>query len=191
VSSNRTLLQENDTLLSDVSHEPIRMSDLERIQLDRLNRDYEPILELWRLLLESSTLNLRTGRIAQFAFVFDMHRLFEEFVAEFLRRHKNRIRLEDGCGLAKVEYQRRLGRFFGEFHMNADLMLTDDTGHSFLLDTKYKVLDLHHDIFPAKYTLLGVEPRGFEPLTSAVQRRHHTFPELSGACKIAANTRIF
>jgi hypothetical protein len=36
-----------------------------------------------------------------------------------------------------------------------------------------------------------VEPRGFEALTSAVQRRHDTFPMISGACKIAANTRIF
>jgi hypothetical protein len=35
-----------------------------------------------------------------------------------------------------------------------------------------------------------VEPRGFEPLTSAVQRRHNTLLEVSGACKIAANGRI-
>ena len=140
VSANRRLLQENDALLSDATYRPVRMSDLERIQLNRLNRDYEPILELCRLLLESSTLNLRTGRIAQFAFVFDMNRLFEEFVAEFLRRHKNQIRLGDGH-LVKVAYQRRLGRLFGEFNMDADLVLTDDAGRSFLVDTKYKVLD--------------------------------------------------
>jgi hypothetical protein len=35
-----------------------------------------------------------------------------------------------------------------------------------------------------------VEPRGFEPLTSAVQRRHNTFLELSGDCKITANTHV-
>ena len=115
--------------MSDVSHRPIRPSDLDRIQLDRLNRDYEPVLNLCRLLLESSTLNLQTGRVAQFAFVFDMNRLFEEFVAEFLRRHKSRIRLGDSH-LAKVEYQRRLGRLFGEFNMDADLVLTDDAGRS-------------------------------------------------------------
>jgi 5-methylcytosine-specific restriction enzyme subunit McrC len=141
VPSNRTLLQENDTLLSDVTHGPIRLSDLDRIQLDRLDRDYEPVLELCRLLLESSTLNLRAGRIAQFAFVFDMNRLFEEFVAEFLRRHKSRIRLGDGRRLVKVGYQRRLGRLFGEFNMDADLVLIDDAGRSFVVDTKYKVLD--------------------------------------------------
>ena len=35
-----------------------------------------------------------------------------------------------------------------------------------------------------------VEPRGFEPLTSAVQRRQDTLPEVSGACKMPANCRI-
>jgi transposase-like protein len=35
-----------------------------------------------------------------------------------------------------------------------------------------------------------VEPRGFEPLTSAVQRRINRLPEVSRACKIAANRRI-
>lgn len=140
VPSNRTLLQENDALLPDVPHRPIRKSDLDRIQLDRLDRDYESVLELCRLLLESSTLNLRTGHIAQFAFVFDMNRLFEEFVAEFLRQHRSKIRLGGGR-LVKIEYQRRLGRLFGEFNMDADLVLTDDKGSSFLVDTKYKVLD--------------------------------------------------
>jgi hypothetical protein len=36
-----------------------------------------------------------------------------------------------------------------------------------------------------------VEPRGFEPLTSAVQRRNDTLLHLSALCKIAANRGIF
>jgi hypothetical protein len=35
-----------------------------------------------------------------------------------------------------------------------------------------------------------VEPRRFEPLTSAVQRRHDTLPDLSRVCKRPANKRI-
>ena len=35
-----------------------------------------------------------------------------------------------------------------------------------------------------------VEPRGLEPLASAVQRRHHTLLELSVECKTAAKARI-
>jgi hypothetical protein len=44
---------------------------------------------------------------------------------------------------------------------------------------------------PAKQHIPRVEPRGFEPLTSAVQRRSDTFLERSRVCKIAANTLIF
>src|SRR5215216_3630591 len=35
-----------------------------------------------------------------------------------------------------------------------------------------------------------LEPRGFEPLTSAVQKRHNTLLERSVACRIPANSRI-
>ena len=46
------------------------------------------------------------------------------------------------------------------------------------------------DILPAKRWLFEVEPRGVEPLTSAVQRRHNTLLEVSRACKLAAKARI-
>jgi 5-methylcytosine-specific restriction enzyme subunit McrC len=141
VSANRSLLRKNDLLLSDVDPGIIRPSDLDRIHLDRLNRHYEPILGLCRLLLDNSTLDLRAGRVTQLAFVFDMNRLFEEFVAEFLKRHAGKIELGGGQRLEEVSYQHRLGRLFDEFDMNADLVLTDNAGDSFVVDTKYKILD--------------------------------------------------
>ncbi len=141
VLTNRVLLQENEALLSDVSPGIVRAAELDHIHLDRLNRHYEPILGLCRLLLESSTLNLSAGRISQLAFVFDMNKLFEEFVAEFLKRNASKIDLGEGRHLAGVSYQRRLGCLFGEFNMDVDLVLTDDVGDNFLVDTKYKTLD--------------------------------------------------
>jgi hypothetical protein len=44
---------------------------------------------------------------------------------------------------------------------------------------------------PAKSRFLGVDLRGFEPLTSAVvQRRHDTLLDPSEVCKIAVDKRI-
>jgi 5-methylcytosine-specific restriction enzyme subunit McrC len=119
----------------------VRPKDLARIRLDRLDREYEPLLEMCRLLLEGYAPGLRTGGIEQLAFVFDMNALFEEFVAAFLRRHKDRIELSDGRRFANIEPQRALGKQFGEFNMKVDLILTDTEGQRFLVDTKYKVLD--------------------------------------------------
>jgi 5-methylcytosine-specific restriction endonuclease McrBC regulatory subunit McrC len=48
--------------------------------------------------------------------------------------------VRDQRWLVGMEYQHNLGRLFGEFKMQADLILTDDTGTRFLVDTKYKVL---------------------------------------------------
>jgi hypothetical protein len=70
-----------------------------------------------------------------------MNALFEEFVAAFLRRHKDRIELGEGRRLTNIEPQRALGKLFGEFNMKVDLILTDTDGERFLVDTKYKVLD--------------------------------------------------
>ena len=44
--------------------------------------------------------------------------------------------------------------------------------------------------FPANQQISEVEPREFEPLTSAVQRRLDGLLKLSGACEIAAKTRF-
>jgi 5-methylcytosine-specific restriction enzyme subunit McrC len=144
VASTRRLLRENDLLLADVAQSAVRAEDVDRIHLDRLNRAYEPILELCRLLLKNSTLDLRAGRIAQLAFVFDMNLLFEEFVAEFVGRHSDRIRL-GGYRLERVKKQQPLGKLFDKFGMKVDLVLTDDSDREILLDTKYKALDAQKD----------------------------------------------
>ncbi|MBA2692926.1 MAG: hypothetical protein H0U65_10595 [Rubrobacter sp.] len=136
--ANRATLRQNDFLLADVDDAPVFVRDLDRIHLDRLAREYAPILALCRLLLENSALDLRAGRITQLAIVFDMNILFEKFVAEFLRRNKERIRI-GGCRIEKVETKENLGKLFGEFKMEVDVVLRT-SGGAYLLDTKYKVL---------------------------------------------------
>ncbi|PLS84121.1 MAG: hypothetical protein CYG60_19600 [Actinobacteria bacterium] len=144
LASTRRLLRENDVMLADVAQKVIRAEDVDQIHLDRLNRGYEPILDLCRLLLKNSTLDLRAGRIAQLAFVFDMNLLFEEFVAEFVDRHSDKIRL-GANRLAWVKKQQPLGKLFEKFGMKVDLILKDDTHHKVLLDTKYKTLGAQKD----------------------------------------------
>ena len=139
--ATQSLLRENASLLADVTDRIVRLSDLGRIHLNRLNRAYEPILDLCRLLLSQATLNVRAGHIAQLTFLFDMNRLFEAFVAAFLRRHMARIKVNSQWHVVSVTPQYWLGKLFGTFNMNVDLVLEDEAGHRILLDTKYKMLD--------------------------------------------------
>ena len=49
---------------------------------------YEPLLNIARLFIEGSALQLAAGDVTAFAFVFDMNQLFEAFAVNFIRRHR-------------------------------------------------------------------------------------------------------
>ena len=139
VSSTMALLRENNALLSGVDDRMVQPDDIDRVRLNRLNRQYEPLLQMCRLLLTHCTLDFRAGRISQLTFVFDMNRLFEEFVAEFIGRHRRHLTI-GGQAIVAVDKQHFIGRLFGEFRMLVDLVIEDNSGRQILLDTKYKTL---------------------------------------------------
>lgn len=137
----KTILEENAARLAEVSDQRVRPGDLARVHLNRLDQEYEPLLAMCRLLVDGYAPGMEAGEVEQLAFVFNMNTLFEEFVAELLRRHRDSIELDEDRRLVKVERQRVLGKLFNEFDMKVDLILEDDQGERFLVDTKYKVLE--------------------------------------------------
>jgi 5-methylcytosine-specific restriction enzyme subunit McrC len=142
IPATAAVLRENEILLGDVATVPRTIRDVDGIHLNRLNRQYEPILELCRLLLRQSTVDIRAGALQQITILFDMNRLFEEFVAEFLRRHASLVQLGPEVTVGHVRQQKYLGRLFGEFPMYVDLVVTASDGRMILVDTKYKALDI-------------------------------------------------
>lgn len=133
----KRLLELNDALLKDVTDRPVTTDDLNRIQINRLNQDYEPVLRLCRLILQSSSLDMRAGRIRQMAFTFDMAKLFEQAIAHLIQEFRSHLRI-GGRPVTSVETQSGLGRVFGEYPMKVDLKLEDDHDGRTLIDTKYK-----------------------------------------------------
>jgi hypothetical protein len=159
--------------------DPVTARDLERIHLGRLNAEYQPLPELCRLLRTGASLDFRAGRITQLAFAFDMGQLVEEF----LRSHHREVELESGHNLVEVEQKHCLGRLHGEFRMQVDLRLTDDTGRRIPLDTKYKVLDpgeRHGALSQADfYQMFGYGRAGKEAYDEIIL----LFPETGGVSK--------
>jgi 5-methylcytosine-specific restriction enzyme subunit McrC len=135
----RSRLQACLDALESVTDRPVTAGDLDRLHLNRLNREYESILRLCRLLLEDSTLGTRSGTADQLALVFNMNQLFESAIETLLRRFQNRLQI-GGRPIERVDRQVHLGSLFGEFAMQVDLVVTDDRGHRTLIDTKYKAL---------------------------------------------------
>lgn len=100
---------------------------------NRLNEDYAPLHALCRFFLDHSGPSHKRGGRSMLPFLIDMARLYELFVAEWLRVH-----LPENIILKDQATVRLGGEHKVEFRI--DLLLTDrNTGSPLcLLDTKYK-----------------------------------------------------
>lgn len=150
-TGNRRLLRDIRAWLADVQNMgEISQPDLERIHFTRLNERFHPAFNLARLFIENSTFQLSAGQHRTFAFVFDMERLFEEFVHRFIARYQRNILPQDWADVrirsqsqGKAVYLvKRLPDGQELFRLYPDLLFERPFGKSLLiLDTKYKRLD--------------------------------------------------
>lgn len=148
----------------------ITAADAAPALLTRLHRRYAPLLTLARLFLENGALDVRAGETDTFAFVLDMNRLFEGFVAGFLLRHRDEILPGPlkGCDLLPQTRgaERHLARVNGRptFRLKPDLAFRDaDNTFPLLLDAKYKRL-------AAGDARLGVSPEDFYQMFAYAHR---------------------
>jgi 5-methylcytosine-specific restriction enzyme subunit McrC len=115
--------------------------------LTRLNQRFSALLNLALLFLEGGALQLKAGDVRTFAFTFDMNKLFESFVVNFIRRRREEIlplRLR-ACELLPQSNTatRYLARTSDRqvFLLKPDLVFRLSDEFPLLLDAKYKRLD--------------------------------------------------
>lgn len=169
-SENRRLLGTLRHWLADITLLPHVAPQMAAPTLiNRLNRRYEPLLNLARLFLQTSTLELSAGRLTSFAFVFDMNQLFEAFIISLLQKRPSLLPTAlHGCSLHPQG--RGHTRFLAEtavgqrvFRLKPDLLLRRDDHYPLLLDTKYKILG-------GKDLKLGVSSADFYQMFAYSQR---------------------
>lgn len=146
--NNLKLLQELNFIFSDISYKQIKADDFGKINFNRLNQDFEPLLNLCRIFVIGSSLELSSDKIITFSFLFDMNVLFEEFIGEFLKRNfydkYDKISLQRPIRWLvedKFICENSKGRLF---QLRPDIQLfnsTEDSEPSIIIDTKYKVLN--------------------------------------------------
>lgn len=138
--------------------------------LTRLNARFEPLLNLARLFLEGGSLQLAAHDFTTFAFVFDMNRLFEEFVLGFIRRRRPEVLPGDlrRCDLlpqshGAPHHLARNEQGQDVFRLHPDLAFRRGVEFPLLLDTKYKRLD------PGDRRL-GISPADFYQMHAYARR---------------------
>lgn len=142
---NIRLLQEISFILSDVELKTVSVEEVRRVKLNRMTSKYEYALNMCRLFLEKSSIQLATGSIKSFSFLIDMNVLFEEFIATLLRRE---CRIEG----VTITSQRPTRPFVlhkiaesdsktNLFMLRPDIICTSGDKVKLIVDTKYKILD--------------------------------------------------
>jgi 5-methylcytosine-specific restriction enzyme subunit McrC len=144
---NRIMLGELRQWLDEVTLLPsLTASAASPALITRLNRHLEPLLNLARLFLDGGVMQLAASDLTAFAFVFDMNRVFEAFLVNFIRRHRREIL---GPGMSDCELlpqtlgaSRCLARADGKpvFRLQPDLAVRSGQTFPLLVDAKYKSL---------------------------------------------------
>jgi 5-methylcytosine-specific restriction enzyme subunit McrC len=115
--------------------------------LTRLNRRFAPLLNLALLFLEGGALALKAGDLQTFAFTFDMNKLFESFVVNFIRRHRDLILPPEVQTCELLPQSDRMTRYLARhlshpvFKLKPDLVFRQGNHIPLLIDAKYKTLD--------------------------------------------------
>jgi len=106
---------------------------------------YRPLLEMARMFWAGAGPQPSPGRLDSFAFMFDMNELFEEFIAEFIRRELRDVWQARGWTFHAQSATRALlcdESARSRFWLKPDVRFkTADGTCPLLLDTKYKLLD--------------------------------------------------
>ena len=128
-------------LLDDVEDVFVHDELFDQITITRQNERFADVLRFCRLILQERSPTVRAGSERSFSLMFDMNRVFEDFVAAFLK--KQVIPQLDGYRLypqAKTK-RRPLMKSGGKnvLTLKPDILI-ETAGRQFVLDTKWKQL---------------------------------------------------
>ena len=135
VPATRARLNKILAIYEDVELRAISYVQAKKILLNRNQLIFKDVLDLALLFLQHSTISLHNKTFTNLAILFDMNKLFEEFVAAALEK----------AFPGQVQTQKSLtiidsinGYTNTSYSIRPDILFRNDT----IIDTKYKILDL-------------------------------------------------
>lgn len=135
VPATRARLNKILAIYEDVELRAISYAQAKKILLNRNQLIFKDVLDLALLFLQHSTISLHNKTFTNLAILFDMNKLFEEFVATALEKAFP--------GQVQTQQSRRIidsigGHANTSYRIRPDILFRHDT----IIDTKYKILDL-------------------------------------------------
>lgn len=139
IYESQRILQEVLFILDEVEDTVFTSNDIRSIKINSYFDDYEQVLQSCHLILSQQIYSHNYFELPQWALLFPMDYVFEDFVAGFIEKHfsqKWRVEYQKSeMYLAQNEEQRSV------FQMQHDIFLTNrnNTEIKIIIDTKYKL----------------------------------------------------
>lgn len=136
------LLRSIVNLLDPVSLTPVSIAEIDRITFSRLNRIFEPYIQMCRIFLSNSSLTLQASEVEFCSLLISMEKLFEEFISTVLSENPTYFFGRD----VSIRSQATVGRLARDmngtevFNLRPDIVIGAPRIEA-VIDTKYKQLD--------------------------------------------------
>ena len=124
----------------DIKGRIISLDDFNRIELNRKSSQYSKALQIAKMIILNYSPDIRTGQENMLALLFDMNKLWEEYIYRMLIRSKP--------GNYTITYQNSQ-KFWEHKTIKPDLVIKHDINDqqlTYVIDTKWKVLDQNNPI---------------------------------------------
>ncbi len=149
-STLKSELMKNYYSLTEVSNNKISSKNFPTVRYNRLNRRYKQIHELCKLFLDNVSISDKSGYVSFYSFIFDMNKLFEKFILEFMK--------ETIIG-KKIKIIGQSNKYYldedGKMNLRPDILIQIGDNVLVVLDTKYKIIDQEEFKSFDLYQLLG------------------------------------
>lgn len=134
VSCNPFIKDKINRLLLDfpeIGEKVITEKHFEQVRLNRKTKPYEEALKIAKMIILNYSPDIKNGSEGMIALLFDMNKLWEEYVYRMLKREETEI--------LKVSAQQRQ-KFWENKEVRPDIVLSRGE-ETFIIDTKWKIID--------------------------------------------------
>ena len=175
-NENYKLLVNCNIILSDISLKHLKEKDLKKIKFTRFNQCYKPSYNLAKLLLFGNSVELSSADINTTSLLFDMNKLFEEFITKFITKEFQEYEIKAQSQLHLFENPR-------SFLLKPDILLINKNNSKIIIDTKYKLLQKeennnHNNVYSGDiYQMIAYSTRFFESEKSDFKKLILLYPE--------------
>lgn len=132
----RKKLKQIELALEEVDFEIIDANNF-NISFNRMNKRFEESVKMALLLLRHLVPNFTGGRSSSFIFLFEMHKVFEKFIANLFKD------LEPKFNNRVVHIQKQKQDIGSDLCIIPDLIIMNGDEAELIIDTKYKVFDMN------------------------------------------------